>query len=338
MFKTNLKKKLTVLLTVFIWGITMSGCSSSPTLDTTPPSKDQTSSKYTPTLPTQQPSPESAQIVQTQFDGSQVILKELPESICAHSYALALILHDLGLNITSIMSTSRPLPEALKALPTIGTPQNPDYELIKSYNTDFLISSSTFKESTEKFLKEQGIAACYLDITLYSDTRRNIEILGKAFSKTTEMNDLLEDIDQREQAVLNQINAQQGKTIAIIMGTGKSFLFNTEKSYVGEMTAMMGLENIVKSSKKGESTISFSTELLVQLDPDIILRYAHGSNWEDVNASFESSFSENNAFANLNAVKNGNVYDLDAELFTANAGTRSIESFETLAKTLFGLE
>ncbi len=101
---------------------------------------------------------------------------------------------------------------------------------------------------------------------------------------------------------------------------------------------MMGLENIVKSSEKGESTVAFSTEQLVQLDPDIILRYAHGSNWEEVNASFESIFSENNAFSNLKAVKNGNVYDLDAELFTANAGTRSIESFETLAKTLFGRE
>ncbi len=275
----------------------------------------------------------NGQILLTQYDGTEVALDRMPESICADSYAVALILHDLGIPVTSVISTSRPLPEDLAALPGVGTPQSPDFEVIKNCETDLLFASATFMDRTQDFLAEQGIASCYVDITLYSDTRKNIEMLGTAFGKTAEMEALLSDIDAREQAVLDRIGPQDGKTIAIIHGTGKSFLFSTENSYVGQMAEMLGLENIVQGV---EASVAFSDEQLVLLDPDIIVRYAHGSNWEEVNESFESMFSENGAYANLKAVQNGNVYDLDAELFTANAGTRSIEAFEALADTLFG--
>lgn len=280
----------------------------------------------------------SPEILLTQYDGSQLILAEMPQSICAHSYGLALILHELGLNITSIMTTSRPLPKELKNLPSIGSPTKPDFELIKSYDTDLFISSDTFKEYTEQFMKEQNIPANYLDITLYSDTRRNIEMLGNAFGKLEEKERLLQDIDAREAAVLVQIQDKPQQTIAIILGTSKSFLFSTEQSYIGEMAEMLGLRNIVEGAPEGTSSIAFSVEQLIDKDPDVILRIAHGGNWEEVQESFDREFNKNNAFMNLAAVKNEKVFDLEAELFTANAGTRSIESLETLAQTIFGLD
>lgn len=283
-------------------------------------------------------SEQASSIKLTQFDGSELILTEMPTSICAHSYGLALIFHELGLNVTSMMTTSRPLPEALAALPTIGSPANPDFELIKSYGTDFFISTSTFRDKTEQFLSEQGIPACYLDISLYSDTRRNIEMIGTAFGKTEEMNALLADIDAREKAVLDQIQDKPAYTIAIIMGNSKSFLFSTQNSYIGEMAGLLGLSNIVQDAPADVSSIDFSMEQLVQHDPDVILRVAHGTNWEEVKESFNREFEKNEALKNLTAVKNGMVFDMEAELFTANAGTRSIESLETLANTIFDLE
>lgn len=272
----------------------------------------------------------------TQYDGSTLTLEEAPQSIGVHSYAIATILYDLGVeNITSVMTTRRPLAEELRALPGIGSPQNPDFEVISSLETDLLFSSSTFIHNTEDFLQEQGIAGVYLDISTYTDTKENIEMLGRAFGKVNEMERLIQDIEQREQVVLERIGEPGGRTIAIMYGTGNNFMFGTDVAYVGEMAAIMGLENIVSGGPDGQTSVAFSIEQLVELDPDIIVRYAHGASWEQVSETFSTIFEENEALANLTAVQNGTVYDLDDELFTANAGTRSIESFETLAETIF---
>lgn len=277
-------------------------------------------------------------IVLTQYDGSTLTLEEEPQHICAPSYAVTMVAHALGLNLTSISTSTRPLPEDLAALPNVGSQNNPNFELIKAYDTDLVLSSTRFMENTQGFFQEQGIPACYLNITLYSDTRRNIEMLGTAFGKTEAMEALLADMDAREQAMLEKAKDHEGETIAILFGTGKSFLFNTPDSYIGEMAGMLGLVNIIESSPEALSSVTFSTEQLVLLDPDIIVRFAHGSNWDEVNESFESMFTENAAYANLKAFQTGRVYSLDEELFTANPGPQAVDALEALAEILFGAE
>ncbi|HML47680.1 MAG TPA: ABC transporter substrate-binding protein [Clostridia bacterium] len=277
-------------------------------------------------------------IVLTQYDGSTVTLDAEPQHICVPSYAVAMTAYALGLNMTSIATSTRPMPEDMLALPDVGSQNSPNFELIKAYDTDLVLSSTRFMETTKSFFDAQGIPSCYVDITLYSDSRRNIEMLGKAFGKTEAMEALLSDMDAREAAVLEKAMGHEGQTIAILFGTGKSFLFNTPDSYIGEMAGMLGLQNIIESSPEAPSSVAFSTEQLVLLDPDIIVRYAHGANWGEVNESFESMFADNAAFANLKAFQTGRVYSLDEDLFTANPGPGAIDALEALAEILFGAE
>ena len=77
--------------------------------------------------------------------------------------------------------------------------------------------------------------------------------------------------------------------------------------------------------------MNLSTEEMLARDPDIILRTVHAMP-EVVNEMFRKEFAENTIWKNFRAVKNGNVYDLDAGSFGMSANFEYPKGLEQLRK------
>src|SRR5690625_7600834 len=116
------------------------------------------------------------------------------------------------------------------------------------------------------------------------------------------------------------------------MGIPGSYIVGTEHSYIGDLVERAGGENAVVN--RDEEYISANTEYLQQLNPDIILRAAHGAP-EEVVKMFDREFTENDIWKHFKAVQDGRVYDLVETRFGTTANLASIEAYEELVTILY---
>jgi iron complex transport system substrate-binding protein len=117
------------------------------------------------------------------------------------------------------------------------------------------------------------------------------------------------------------------------MGLPGAYIECTQNSYVGSLIEMGGGINLVTDPT--EDFVSWNTEALLELDPDIILRTAHAL--PDLVADmFAKEFEENDIWKHFRAVQEGRVYDLDYTVFGMSANFRWPEAFEQMAEIFYG--
>ncbi len=82
------------------------------------------------------------------------------------------------------------------------------------------------------------------------------------------------------------------------------------------------------------SYLDLSLEQILVENPDIILRFSHG-NVEETKKAFDKEFSTNPVWKNLDAVKNGKVYDLDPNIFDVSANLKVGEAIKEIGKLIY---
>ena len=98
------------------------------------------------------------------------------------------------------------------------------------------------------------------------------------------------------------------------------------------MLAQLGCVNIADNE---ESLLeNLSIEQIVLQDPDYIFFIQQGDNAEGTKSNIESFISENPAWSQLTAVKEGRVYLLEKELYALKPNERWAEAFEKLERIL----
>src|SRR5690625_7722408 len=90
--------------------------------------------------------------------------------------------------------------------------------------------------------------------------------------------------------VEEKVSGKEKPKVLILMGIPGSYIVGTEHSYIGDLVKRAGGENAV--TDRDEEYISANTEHLQELEPDVILRAAHGGP-EEVVKWFDKEFTEN---------------------------------------------
>jgi iron complex transport system substrate-binding protein len=270
-------------------------------------------------------------------DGTKVILDNVPERIIVLSVATAEIMHKLDIPLVGMTSTSRELSEGLRNLPEVGIPMNPDMEKIASLTPDLVVMSTNFKAAHKNNFAQLNLSTYFIDNQRYTDTEKTIEMLAKAFGKEDKIDSVLKPIKDREAVLIESVKNKEKPTVMVIFGTSESFSMARENSFVGDMVRVLGCKNITDDLKIDDamaSMIPLSLEKAVELNPQVILRVAHG-NPREVRKLYEKEFETNPLWKSIEAVQNDRVFDLDQQLFFSNPGLTAIDSLEELAKILF---
>ena len=111
--------------------------------------------------------------------------------------------------------------------------------------------------------------------------------------------------------------------------------FATKNAFVGSLVEELGAINVVDELADFEDNyVPVSMENVLGLKPDIILRLTHASP-EDSKKMFDSEFAKSDTWKELDAVKNGKVYDLDNKYFSVSGNIRILEAFQSLEKILY---
>lgn len=204
---------------------------------------------------------------------------------------------------------------------SVGTRSEPNLEVISSLKPDLIIADAERHKNIYKQLKQIAptVELKSREAT-YDETMDSFKTISKALNKEKEGKEKLTDHTK----VINDLKAELPKDEdrGIVLGVARadSFQLHTSSSYDGEIFSMLGFTHALKSDNAYQEV---SLEQLSKIDPDILFISANEGQ------TIVDEWKKNPLWKNLKAVKNGQIYDADRDIWTR---FRGIKSSETSAK------
>lgn len=251
------------------------------------------------------------------------------EIVVATSVAVTEILDKLGVKVSGVPTTSYELPENAKGAVEVGSPMNPDMEIIKSLNPTVVVSVDTLGEDFKKTFTQNNIPSEFVNLTNVDGLKETIQTLGEKFNKIDKANDLLTQLEDKEKALSNKVN--NNEKVMVLFGAPGSIMIGTDKSYVGNLLDICGGNNVF--SEGNSSYIPVNIEEIIKANPDKILVMTHAVP-EEAKKMVAQELTKS-SWQNINAVKNDKVFYLDNEYFGMSANLKAIEALDLLGDILY---
>ncbi len=152
--------------------------------------------------------------------------------------------------------------------------------------------------------------------------------LGKILGKETRAKEIIDSLEKRIQNVKKFQNNKRPRVLAIEWIEP----FFTAGHWVPEMIQIAGGINMI--SKIGEHSRRLDIQEIIESDPDMIIIMPCGFDTKRTSAEYNNTLKENKIWNSLKAVKNNQIFAVDANSFFSKPSIRTIEGLEILAKII----
>lgn len=251
------------------------------------------------------------------------------EVVVATSVAVTEILDKLGVEVSGVPTTSYELPKSTKDATKVGSPMNPDLEIIKSLNPTCVVSVDTLGSDFEKQFTENNIPSMFVNLSTVDGLKETIVNLGEKFDKSEKAVEIIAELENKENE-LNLSKKENKEDILILFGAPGSVMVSTDNSYVGNLVKIAGGNNIFES--ESSSFIQVNMEEIIKRNPDKILIMTHAVP-EEAKKTVEEEFAKA-TWQQLDAIKNNKVYYLENGYFGMSANLKVIEALDKLGVIL----
>ena len=252
------------------------------------------------------------------------------EVVVATSVAVTEILDKLGVEVSGVPTTSYELPKSVKDATEVGSPMNPDLEIIKSLNPTCVVSVDTLGSDFEKKFTENNIPSMFVNLSTVDGLKQTIVDLGEKFNKSEKANEILEELENKEKE-LSLNNEKNDEEVLILFGAPGSVMVSTNLSYVGNLVEIAGGNNIFESETS--SFMQVNMEEIIKRNPDKILIMTHAVP-EEAKKTVEEEFAKE-TWQQLDAIKNNQIYYLENEYFGMSANLKVIEALDKMGEILY---
>lgn len=248
----------------------------------------------------------------------------------------------LQLDLVGIPDTSGEIPQRYAGVTTVGMAMSPDLEIIASLEpTDVLMTgggsagttvSSMIPGQDEK-LSGIDLPVTYLNVASVEGLYDTITELGEKYDRKELAEKYVKEYEEFMADYQKKLEGTESPKVLILMGLPGSYIEATPNSYVGALVEMAGGTNVV-SDDSGEAFLTWNTEQLYELEPDVILLTAHGLP-EQAMEMFAEEFTTNTIWKNFRAVQEGRIYQLDYTIFNMSATFDWSEGLEQLYQMFY---
>ena len=256
--------------------------------------------------------------------------------LVATSPAVAQICNRLDLDLVGICQSTSDLPERYDGVTTVGMAMNPDLEIIKSLDPDYILSPATLQNDLQPKYASIGVSSLFLNLKSVEGMYASIEGLGEKFGREEEAAVMLEEFDSFMTEFAEKNAGKKSPRVLVLMGLPGSYIIATDNSYVGSLVKLAGGTNVYGDGD-GQEFLFANTEDMKTKEPDVILRAAHGLP-DEARKMFAEEFATNDIWQHFKAVQEGRVYDLDSDLFNMSANFSYEEALKALQPMLYGEE
>jgi len=152
--------------------------------------------------------------------------------------------------------------------------------------------------------------------------------LGKILEKDTKAKEIINSLEKRIQNVKKLQNSKSPRVLAIEWIEP----FFTAGHWIPEMIQIAGGINII--SKIGEHSRRLDIQEIIESDPDMIIMMPCGFDTKRTILEYSNILKENKKWNSLKAVKNNQIFAVDANSFFSKPSIRTIDGLEILAKII----
>jgi len=226
-----------------------------------------------------------------------------------------------------------PMPE--NAL-NLGSTHNPNAEVLLMSAPDLVFASSKLSKHLEmrERLEAAGIAVAYFDVADFSSYLRVLKTMTEITGKTERYGQYGTEQKDRIEALLDKRKNEKPQTVLVLRASAQSIRAkNSDNTMLGGMLRDFGCVNIADSD--GSLLENLSIESILLQNPDKLFFIQAGDDMGAVKAAAEAMFRENPLWQQLDAVKNGEVYFMEKELFNLKPNARFYEAYEKLDRILY---
>ena len=207
-------------------------------------------------------------------------------------------------------------PEEARSKEKVGDTQTPNIERIVALKPDVVfVSTASQLEAFMNTLADQGIAVYVMDAKSLNDIFEDLRTLGSLLGTEASANALVADLDKR----VKEISVSEPVRVFVQISNEPLFTIGKD-SFLTELVAKAGGISVTRDVPSGYPKLS--KETASAMDPDVIILSDSEDNREP-NAVFKSS----------DAVKNGRVYRIDADIIS-RPGPRLVDALEQIAEFL----
>jgi iron complex transport system substrate-binding protein len=213
-------------------------------------------------------------------------------------------------------------PEQAKSIAKIGDTMNPNIETIVALKPDVVfVSTASQIEAFMKTLEQNGIAVYVSDPKSLETLYHGLVQLGYIFDLSDNAQSLVSQLKQRESNVRSICKRDERDRVRVFVQISKEPLFTIGKgALLNDVVHTAGGRSVTESVESAYPKLSKETAL--SLDPEVI-----------VLSESEDNLEPNEVFGASQAVRNGRVYKINADLLS-RPGPRLVDVLEMMADYL----
>ncbi|MGH1332961.1 Fe(3+) dicitrate ABC transporter substrate-binding protein [Exiguobacterium sp. OS-77] len=246
---------------------------------------------------------------------------EKPKKVVALEFSFVDALDELGITPVGIAQENKTDVSGLLGkdieFTEVGTRQQPNLEVISSLQPDLIIGDFNRHKGIYKQLQE--IAPTIILKSRNATYEENIDsfkTIAEAVGKTKQMDDRLALHEERLQAAKKKVDPKDDRKVMVGVFRADSLTAHGETSFDGELLEKIGIENAV--TKTAEPTVTITLEQMVKWDPDVIFM-------AEADPKLLKEWKNNPLWNQITAVKNGEVYEVNRDLWTRYRGLDAAE-------------
>lgn len=213
---------------------------------------------------------------------------------------------------------------------SVGTREQPNLEVISSLQPDLIIADAERHKGIYKDL--QQIAPTIVLKSRESTYQENLDsfkTIAKAVNKEDAAEKRLSEHEKTIKELKSKLTVDSNITVLPAVVRDTSFQAHTSSSYDGELLERMGLKNAIQQK---QPHAEMNLEQLVEIDPDVLLLA------NNEGKLLTDEWKDNPLWKDLKAVKNGQVYSVDRDLWTRYRGVVSAEAIAKDTLNMLGEE
>lgn len=267
----------------------------------------------------------------TDLSGRKVTFDKVPESFATLSMGDMDIIHALGGKIVGRPDTKLTLPDELKKAQVIGNAHQPNFEQIVSLKPHVLVANNGFQKNVPT-VEGQGTQVIISSANSVQDIQKNIELYGTVMKKEDKAKEIIQKMNDQ----MKKYEKKSDVKALLVYGAPGTYLAALPTSLSGDILEKTGGKNIASDfpeTKEYPQYAQLSVERIIEANPDVIYLITHGDP-KSVKKAFEGEMMKNEAWKNLEAVKQNRVVILPPDLFGSNPGTKVTEAMDFMYKSI----
>ena len=256
-----------------------------------------------------------------------VTINSEPQRIISLSPANTEILFALGLENKIVGVTNYcNYPEGAAGKPVVSEFGTVNLELVVNSSPDIVLMASGVQQKASLQLDNFGITLTAFDADTVSGVLENIELIGILTNRKKEAENLTGDMQRRIDSVKETAGDMKSKPGVFYIIWNDPLWTIGPDAFIEDAIEIAGGKNIFSYDlPKGAPTDYFITnkESVITRNPDIIIIDSHGIK----ETSIDDWLKKNGQWRDINAVKNKNIYFIDADI-ASRPGPRVVDALE----------